>query len=434
MVCLVLTVCSSDMSTPCGAKTVVYTCNRSSAHMQAVADLLLLASDLHPVHIPSLAIYGDSYPKYRELVVTRTKGLLVLVSRLDEQLHSVSTSWQDVATSVEEMGQLVVDLTECCGQVAYLIATNCQGSRRATPGVVDKYTVLRAQLGVDVCCQHLRHIGRDGLTPALLVQTCASISNCLTVLTDSCRHASDNIQDEITSEQFKLGVRSFTASASCFLASAKCFKSSPTEVHFTRCVHFVESLAASTRAVVNFATEDEFTGKPAQLTGQAMECKKTILGENQTHEYGKDMQCLVLLLVPVYSLKRCWVECNGVPLHVLCLCQLQGCAWVRFLCAFSCARLWRNWPMITPTLPSDSAYVSVLVQSQSHLVSWLIVCQPPFCRTMLWTDWLGPLRPITTPQGSTVSVVTHSDKFNITIGNAFHCHWPNQNVPLLSAL
>ena len=277
MVCLSST--EEPVMSTTHAREVVSTCNRGQARMQAVADLLLLTSDLRPVKTESLSVFGESYPKCRETIVTRTKGLLVLTGKINEQLHSVTAKWHDICVCLQDICELVVGLTECSAHAAYIIAISKPQCTPAVSGIIDQYKISRANVEIVLCCKQLHQATKEELPPAFLVQICSDINKNLTVLTECCKNASEQTEDENSQDQFKLCIKSFTSCASCLLSSIRCFKAQPTEVHLQRCLSFCEPLRASTQAVVNFATEEQFIGKPASLTQDSKEAKKSVLGK-----------------------------------------------------------------------------------------------------------------------------------------------------------
>ena len=277
-------VCLSNLDQPtvmstARAREVVSACNRGQARMQAVADLLLLTSDSRPVTTESLSFFGESYPKCRETIITRTKGLLVLTGKIHDQLHSVTAKWHDVCVCVQEICELVVGLTECSAHAAFLVAVNKSQCVIAVAGIVDQYKICRANVEIDLCCKQVQQATCEELSPPVLVQICSDINKNLTILTECCKNASEKTDDVNNQDQFKLCIKSFTSCASCLLSSIKCFKAQPTEIHLQRCIAFCEPLRHSTQATVNFATEEQFIGKPAILTQEAKEAKKSVLGE-----------------------------------------------------------------------------------------------------------------------------------------------------------
>ncbi len=277
-------VCVKEASEPVMSTThsreVVSTSIRGQARMQAVADLLLLSSDLRPVTTQSLSVFGESFSKCRETIITRSKGLLVLTGKINEQLHSVTAKWQDIGVYLQDICELIVGLTECCAHAAYLIAITKPNCISATPGIIEPYKICRANVEIQLLCKQLTQSTREELTPPLLVSLCLDINKNLTIMTESCKLASEKTEDLNNQDQFKLCIKSFTACASCLLSSIRCFNAKPTEVHYQRCIGFCEPLVASTRAMLNFATEDYFIGRPARLTSDGRDAKKVVLGEH----------------------------------------------------------------------------------------------------------------------------------------------------------
>ncbi len=262
------------------AREVTSVCTHNQARIQAVADLLLLSTELRPISTDGLSVFRESYSKCRETIITRTKGLLVLTGRINEQLHSVLSKWHDICTCIEDMGELVIGIIECCTHAAYLVTINKPNCCHAEPGLVDHYKICRANLEIQLSCQQLKQSSTAELTPAVLVQICSDINKHLSILTDCCKIASEKSTNPHDREQFKLCVKSYSANASCFMLGIRYFKKEPTDVHCGRCVGFADSLLASTNALINFATEDEFIGKSATLTSECEDIKKSIFGKN----------------------------------------------------------------------------------------------------------------------------------------------------------
>ena len=261
------------------AREVVSACNRSATKMQRIGELLLLSSDIRPLTVETLSVFGESYNKCRETIVSRTQGLNVLTTAVNLQLHSVTARWHDVAECMREICELVTSLTECCSHAAYLIATSFKDSVCARAGIVDHYRMSRANIDLELCCMRLKQSTTTDLSPPVLVDVCSDISRHLTILTECCRIASEMTANPTDQDQFKLCIKSLTANASCLLASIKCFKSCPTDTHYRRCVEFCEPLMASSTALISFATESEFIGQPAKITSEAQDAQKTVLSK-----------------------------------------------------------------------------------------------------------------------------------------------------------
>ena len=278
MVCLKTPRAAATGMSTSFAREVIATCTQSQSRMQAVADLLLLNSDVRPVTSESLAVFRESYSKCRETVITRTKGLLVITGRINEQLHNVLSKWQDVCICISDMCELVVGLIECCAHAAYLVAINKPNCRPAQAGLVDSYRLCRAHTEIELSSKQFKQLTIHELTPTVLVQICSDINKNLTILTECCRAASEESSDSYDQEQFRLCVKSFTTNASCFLNSIRCFKVRPEPMLYGRCIGFYDALTSSTKALVNFATEDPFLGKPAVLSPEGTEAKKVIFG------------------------------------------------------------------------------------------------------------------------------------------------------------
>jgi hypothetical protein len=265
------------MST-CHAKEVVLACKLSQQKMQAVADMLLLTRDMRPVHNDKVSAPGESYPKYRDTVVTKTKGLLVATGKINELVYSVTARWQDVCSCIQDICELVVSLAECCAHLAYLVGVHNPLATAAVAGVIDQYKLKRSNLDIELSCQRLKQTNREMLVPPLLVQICSTVSSNLYELTESCKSASELATEAHDQDQFKHCIKSFTASGSCLLSSIKCFKRQPTELHQQRCINFCEPLLAAVRGMVSFAVEEQFLGKPAVFPTEARDNTKGILG------------------------------------------------------------------------------------------------------------------------------------------------------------
>ena len=270
------------MST-CHAREVVLACKLSQQRMQAVADMLLLTSDMRPVHSDKVLVHNDSCPKYRDTVVTKTKGILVATSKINELVYTVTARWQDVCLCIQDICELVVSLVECCAHLAYLVGIRSPAATPAIPGIIDPYKLRRAGLSVELGCHRLRQTSREILSPPVLVQICSEVSSSLSELTESCKKASELASDAGDQDQFKHCIKSFTACGSCLLSSIKCFKRQPTELHRQRCINFSEPLLASVKGMVSFATEEQFIGKPAVLPADGKENMKAILGTLQVN-------------------------------------------------------------------------------------------------------------------------------------------------------
>ena len=261
-------------------RKVVSTCNQCQAKMQSVADLLLLTSDIRPILTENQAVFSVSFANCKEAIIAKTKGLAVLVNEVNMHLHSVTARWEDVIHCIHHICEHVVGLTENCAQAAYLIAISKKHCEPAVPGIVDRYQLSCANLNLEICCTRLKTSLKEELTPPVLVDICSDMSKSLSVLTECCRKASECSSDTCNRDQFKLCIKSITSCASCLMASIKTFKSQPTEAHHRRCGGFCDPLIAACQALVTFATEETFLGKPASLTSDAKEANQVILGKS----------------------------------------------------------------------------------------------------------------------------------------------------------
>lgn len=272
----------SQHASPAGtsyARDVASTCDWSHLRLQTLADLLLLKIDLRPVTSDALALFHNSFSQCRDIVITKTKELSVLINAISTQLHSITAKWTDIIDHMSSITDLVVSLIECCSHAAYLVTICKPDCQPPTNGIIDKYKLCRASADIELACARLKQSSVEELTPHVLVTICSEIGRNLSVLTECCRLGSEMCQDSADSEQFKLCVKSMTSNASCLLASIRSFKQKSTELSHRRCCGFGEALVASTSALVNFATEPEFVGEPAAVSPSAKAIQSSILGE-----------------------------------------------------------------------------------------------------------------------------------------------------------
>lgn len=286
------------MSNTHHARDVVIACKNSISKMQSVAELLLLSkNNIRPVVIDSVAQLCDAYPQCKESIVTQMKGLLVLTSRVQGYLQNTTSEWDEICTCIRDITEVIVGLTELCSDAAYLCVLSKPSCLPLIPGIVDSYKVSRANLEIHLSCQQIQQLSYTELTPLLLVQLCCSINRNLAILTECCKRASEQTNDQYNEEQFKLCAKSFTACGSCVVASIKSFKAQPSEATRLRCVKFCEALSASTDALVNFATESQFGWKAGIMTPQADEARKAILG--------KPVNCIFFTVIADVMLLNC---------------------------------------------------------------------------------------------------------------------------------
>ncbi len=215
----------------------------------------------------------------------------MLTGRLNEQLHDVTTRWHDVRVGVTDVCELVVGLVECAAHAAYLVAVAQAQCVPAEPGVVDAYRLRRAHAEIELRAKQFKNLTLAELSPATLVTICSEVNKNLTVLTECCKTGSENSGDPFDQEQFRLCVKSFTTAASTLLSGIRSFKATPTQRHHRRCAAFYDALTASTGALVTFATEDAFLGKPAVLSPEGTEAKKAIFGEWAVRGREKEVKC-----------------------------------------------------------------------------------------------------------------------------------------------
>ena len=278
MVCLTGELVSGMTTTP--SYIVVNACNRSQGRMQAVADLLLLASELRPVNTRNVTICQRSYSDCRDTVTARTKSLILLSEGLKRNLYDRTTGgWSIIAQNVNEICDVMVGVIECCAHGTYLNVVEMHHCQAIIPGIIDKYVICRCHAEIANVCNTIKTTRPEDLTQEVLLSMCEDVRKFLAVLTEVCHAASNNTYLEPSDQdQFKLCVKSFTSSASCFMSSIKTFKSQPSHALHRRCVSFANALVATTSATVDFATEDQFTGRPSVLTREGKETKRAILG------------------------------------------------------------------------------------------------------------------------------------------------------------
>ena len=272
---------SSSCPTKALSREVATTCDMCQLKVQAIAELLLLTSDLRAVTSETLKVKGESFSQCQDIVVARTKELTVAINGISTLLHSITAKWNDICERIVEICDLLITLIECCSHSAYLVGAQLHTDGLTTTNkkpVIDKYCVCRASIDIDVSCARVKHSSLDELSPHALVKICSDISKNLSLLTECCREASETVPDNSDQEQFKLCVKSITSNASCLLASIRSFKSRPTETLHRRCIAFGEALTVSTNALVNFAIEPEYIGPPICVTSKAKSVQSSILG------------------------------------------------------------------------------------------------------------------------------------------------------------
>ncbi|XP_048825444.1 talin rod domain-containing protein 1 [Brienomyrus brachyistius] len=244
--------------------------------MQLVADLLLLSSETRPVLTSEGLSVAETFEQCRDTVIARTKELSILTHDIQSQLNM--GRFAEVGDRLLEMGDLVVSLTECSAHAAYLAAVEMLGSQPALPGLVDRYKVTRCRHEVEQSCSVLRVTALAELTPQLLLEVSQSISRNLKTLTDASVQASERSKDRFAKEQFKLGVKCMSTSATALLACVKEVKTSPSELTRNRCVLFSGPLVQAVHALVGFATEPQFLGRPACVSPEGKAVMTAVLG------------------------------------------------------------------------------------------------------------------------------------------------------------
>ncbi|XP_016073434.1 PREDICTED: mesoderm development candidate 1 [Miniopterus natalensis] len=242
-------------------KRLVSLCDQCKGKMQLVADLLLLSSEARPVLFEGPASAGagaESFEQCRDTIIARTKGLSILTHDVQSQLNM--GRFGEAGDSLLELGDLVVSLTECSAHAAYLAAVATPGAQPAQPGLVDRYRVTRCRHEVEQGCAMLRATPLADMTPQLLLEVSQGLSRNLKFLTDACALASDKSRDRFAREQFKLGVKCMSTSASALLAL------------------FSGPLVQAVSALVGFATEPQFLGRAAALSSEGKAVQTAILG------------------------------------------------------------------------------------------------------------------------------------------------------------
>ena len=104
------------------------------------------------------------------------------------------------------------------------------------------------------------------------------LSRNLKFLTDACALASDKSRDRFSREQFKLGVKCMSTSASALLACVREVKAAPSELARSRCALFSGPLVQAVGALVGFATEPQFLGRAAAVSAEGKAVQTAILG------------------------------------------------------------------------------------------------------------------------------------------------------------
>lgn len=260
-------------------KRLVSICDHCKGKMQLVADLLLLSSEARPVLFEGPASPGagsESFEQCRDTIIARTKGLSILTHDVQSQLNM--GRFGEAGDSLVELGDLVVSLTECSAHAAYLAAVATPGAQPAQPGLVDRYRVTRCRHEVEQGCAVLRATPLADMTPQLLLEVSQGLSRNLKFLTDACALASDKSRDRFSREQFKLGVKCMSTSASALLACVREVKAAPSELARSRCALFSGPLVQAVSALVGFATEPQFLGRAAAVSAEGKAVQTAILG------------------------------------------------------------------------------------------------------------------------------------------------------------
>ncbi|XP_022106522.1 mesoderm development candidate 1-like [Acanthaster planci] len=264
----------NDLFSPLSLSIV---CNLCTAKMQTVADLLLLTSDTRPVNTDNVTgAVGESFSKCRDTLIAKTKGVGILSREI--RLQFLSGKLQETAEMLNELTDLVVNIIECSSHAAYLAAISESGSKQAVPGIIDRYKISRARFDIEHCCMRLQYTPLMELSPQVVVDISTEIAKNLTILTNASKLASDASDDPFHKEQFKLAIKSVTSCTSTLLLSIRRYKVTLDEANRGRCITFAKPLVQSCQALVEYATEREHIGTPAQLSESGRKIQTAILG------------------------------------------------------------------------------------------------------------------------------------------------------------
>ncbi|XP_071943533.1 talin rod domain-containing protein 1-like [Antedon mediterranea] len=251
-------------------------CELCATRMQAVTDLLLLTSDLRPVNSESLSVFGESYSKCREIIIARSMGLTVFTRDIMNQLRS--NRLKDVSDTLKDLTDVVIRIVECSSHAAYLAAITELGSVPALPGIIDKYKVTRAKVDIELASNRFHLTPLSELSPQVLVNISEELIKNLETLTHACKLASDASEDQFHKEQFRLSLKNVTACTSSLLSCIRRYKSTLDEQSRARCISFSKPLVQSCISLVDYATEAEHIGLPAELPDSSRRIQTAILG------------------------------------------------------------------------------------------------------------------------------------------------------------
>lgn len=261
-------------------REVVMMCEECHAKMVAIGELLLISCEARPVftNAGDMELTVTRFVHFRDQVMDKLNHILIASSDISSQVHSGTVHWKPFCVRLHELSNLVIGLTELSAHIGYMIAINFEGSNLSVLGVVNKYKLFQAKLDLKFCCSRLKRSCVDDLDPHLLVDLCSTISKALSTITDVCKYASENAKDIEDQNQFKLCIKSITSTTSCLISSVKCFMSSPNVGHLRRIIGFCDPVVTTSSALMTFASEEEFVGFPARLSGEASEAHKSVLG------------------------------------------------------------------------------------------------------------------------------------------------------------
>ena len=259
-------------------KLILTSCTVNQTKLQAIADLLLLTNNIWPI------FHGEPYAncieKCKDFILTKTKGLLVLIAKVPDMLLSPLSAACDIYNTVQDMIELAIGLIEFCAHAGYLVGQLFPGYKKEQKGVLIPYVVQRTAIDIDTTCQLFKISDQDLLTPQALLDVSSSLGESLSTLTQCYVTASDDPSvSQLNQEQFRACVKCFASSGAIVTTSIKCYKTSPSHVLHCRCVAFCDALKSTVQAAVIFANEQEFVGMSAVLSHAANEVRKSILGK-----------------------------------------------------------------------------------------------------------------------------------------------------------
>ncbi|XP_061413915.1 talin rod domain-containing protein 1-like [Lethenteron reissneri] len=277
---------SAGRSSPSQLRRLLQVSEASATRMQAVADLLLLASEIRPVlsgpaegpgaeavepHAEQLA-----YERCKESIALCAKNLEILI--FDVQTHLYMGRYAQVCDSLASTAELVVALTERAAHAGYLAAMGTADSQPAGPGHLDRYGLCRAHLELERSWTRLRDTPICELNSRELMDVSTSISRNLRMLSEPCLAASEQVDEPFVREQLRLGIKCVTSSATALIACIRAFKEQPGELSHRRCVLFGAPLLESVQALLGLCAEPVLQGTGAVLSPQGRAIHTSVLG------------------------------------------------------------------------------------------------------------------------------------------------------------